>query len=330
MTAHIRGVHRAGLGIPGLAAILLLGGCGYIGSPLPPLSNVPSRVADLDVAERGSRILVTFTVPEMTTEGQTIKAPLKLDLRIGPPGDDWAGRAKPVTAAIRNKIAHAEIPAAEWTGQQVTIGVRVTGANGKDSAWSYYQNLPIVPPPGKPLSLKSEATARGVHLTWEGPAGNFRIFRRAGDEKDFTMAGAADLLEWTDAKSEFGEHYWYRVQRIVKPDERHEAQSDPSDETAITPRDTFPPAAPTGLNAAAAPASVELSWDRNTEEDLAGYRIYRAVAGGEFEKVAEASQIPAWSDPNVEPGKTYRYAVTAVDRTGNESGRSAVAEATLQ
>jgi len=307
-----------------------MSGCGYIGSPLPPLANIPGKVADLDVLERASHIVVTFTVPGMTTEGQTIRAPLKLDLRIGASGPDWAERAKPVTGvAIRKEIAHAEIPAAEWTGQEVTIGVRAIGANGKDSAWSYYEKLRIVAPPEKPLALKSEASARGVHLTWEGPAGSFRILRRAGDEKDFSAAGAADGLEWTDANSEFGEHYWYRVQRIVKVDERHEAQSDPSDETAITPRDTFPPAVPTGLNAAAAPASVELSWDRNTEADLAGYRVYRAAPGGEFEKVAEVSQIPAWSDSNVEHGKTYRYAVSAFDRTGNESDRSAVVEASL-
>ena len=119
------------------------------------------------------------------------------------------------------------------------------------------------------------------------------------------------------------------VQRIVKLGGNKEAESDPSEEGGGTPEDTFPPAAPSGLRAAAAPNSVELSWERQEEPDLAGYRIYRALAGGAFERLAEVSQVPSYSDHAVEHGKTYRYAITAFDQSGNESARSAAMEAAL-
>jgi fibronectin type 3 domain-containing protein len=83
---------------------------------------------------------------------------------------------------------------------------------------------------------------------------------------------------------------------------------------------------PGGLHASAAPGSIELNWERNTEPDLNGYRIYRATGAGEFEKLADVSVAPSYSDRAVEAGKTYRYAVASLDRTGNESARSAVAE----
>ncbi len=51
--------------------------------------------------------------------------------------------------------------------------------------------------------------------------------------------------------------------------------------------------------------------------------------GGAFEKVADVSQIPSWSDRGVEPGKTYRYTVTAVDQAGNESPRCSPVSAAL-
>ena len=101
-----------------------------------------------------------------------------------------------------------------------------------------------------------------------------------------------------------------------------EAQSDLSDTQVVTPVDTFPPAVPTGLNAIATAESVELVWDRNTEADLAGYRLYRAPAAGAFEKLADIAEAPSYSDRKVESGKQYRYAVSAVDRLGNESARS--------
>jgi fibronectin type 3 domain-containing protein len=108
-----------------------------------------------------------------------------------------------------------------------------------------------------------------------------------------------------------------------------EAESDLSSEVSITPVDKFAPATPAGVHADSAPATIELAWERNAEPDLAGYRVYRATAGGSFDKVAEIAAIPTWSDHAVESGKTYRYVLTAFDRAGNESPRSAPVEVTF-
>ncbi len=309
-----------------LAAALLTTGCAYVGSPLPPLANIPSRVTDLAAVQRASRIIVHFTVPTQTTEGFPIKPPLKLDLRIGPAGSA-PGQFKPVPEGPLDKgLATYEIPSEEWTGKDVTIAVRAIAVNGKDSGWLDLANLPVVAPPPKPASLKAESVAEGVRLTWEGPAGDFRIFRRTGDDQNFPHVADVQQTDWTDRTTELGKHYAYMVQRIVKLGDRREAESDPSAEAGITTADTFPPAAPSDLRANAAPESVELSWDRNTEADLAGYRVYRALAGGAFERIAEVSQIPSYSDRAIEHGKQYRYVVSAIDQSGNESERSAVAE----
>jgi hypothetical protein len=316
-----------------IAAVMLAAlaacGCGYIGSPQPPLVNVPARITDLGAVEHASEIVVTFTVPHETTEGNILKQPIHLDLRIGAAGNDWAQRAKPVPAvAVEKGKGQTEIPAADWIGKDVTIGARVIGTNRKPSAWATY-NLKVVSPPERPADLHAVATAQGVHLTWDGGEGTFRVYRRVGEAPDFSLAAEVDHREWTDTGSEFGATYAYRVQRVAKTDEHQEAQSALSDEVSITPKDTFPPAVPKGLNASIAPNSIEVTWEQNTEPDLAGYRLYRAAAGGAFEKIADVSQIPAYSDQMVEHGKTYRYEVSAVDRAGNESERSAPVEATL-
>jgi endoglucanase len=110
------------------------------------------------------------------------------------------------------------------------------------------------------------------------------------------------------------------------------AESDLTAPGDITPVDVFPPAVPTGLRADAAPASIELVWDRNTESDLAGYRIYRSSGDGPLERLAESNEIPSYSDRAVEHGKTYHYAITSFDRSTppNESAPSARVEATFQ
>src|ERR1035438_1398992 len=80
-----------------LAAVL--SGCGYVAGPLPPLANIPARVTDLAAVQRGGKLIVQFTVPQLTTEGVTIKQSPSFDLRIGPgpdpfSGPQWASEAK--------------------------------------------------------------------------------------------------------------------------------------------------------------------------------------------------------------------------------------------
>jgi hypothetical protein len=311
-------------------AALFLAGCAYIGSPYPPLVNIPARVTNLAAVQRAGRIIVNYSVPTLTTEGVAIKSPLQLDLRIGPAGTP-PNQFKPLPEGkIVNGFVTYEIPTAEWTGRDVTIAVRSISAKGKPSAWSEVANLPIVPPPEQPSNVKAEATAQGVRVTWDGPPGDFRVFRRTGDDPDLQRLADVPQREFTDRTIEYGTHYAYLVQRIVKLPAGKEAESDPSKpEAALTPEDKFPPAVPAGLRASAAPGSVELSWDRNTESDLAGYRIYRATGGGAFEKIAEVTQIPSYSDHAVEHGKTYRYAISAFDQVGNESERTAPAEVSI-
>ncbi len=84
------------------------------------------------------------------------------------------------------------------------------------------------------------------------------------------------------------------------------------------PTDTTAPAAPAGLSAQAG-TSVQLTWNANTEADLAGYRVYRAMAGSTSFSQIGTPTTPGLNDANVTAGSSYTYRVTAVDKTGNES-----------
>jgi fibronectin type 3 domain-containing protein len=164
-----------------------------------------------------------------------------------------------------------------------------------------------------------------VRVTWQGPSGQYRVFRRAESEKEFALVATVDATQWLDAATEYGKQYTYLVQGVKKAGVS-EAETDLSDPYQVKPIDTFPPAVPSGLNAIIATSHIELVWDRNTESDLALYRLYRGVAGGSLERLADIPDAPSYSDMKVESGKQYRYAVSAVDRLGNESKQSSVVE----
>ena len=333
MQMKTKNYRRSPASIGGLIPVLLLSGCGYIGEPLPPLMNIPARAEDLAAVQRGPHIIAHFTVPALTTEGVLRKQAARLDLRIGPKpagafnADAWAGSAKQVSGAtLENDLATYLIPAAEWIGKDVAIAVKIVGANGRDAGWSNPVTLTVVPPPERPIDLRAEAVAQGVHLTWRAAGNAFAILRRGPDEKDFALLSRSDKPDWIDATAEFGKTYRYIVQTVAKAGDG-EAQSELSDEKEITPVDTFPPAAPIGLTAVPSTASIELVWERNTEPNILGYRVYRAAGNGPFERLADTQELPTYSDRKVESGKAYRYAVTAVKRNGLESPMSAPVEA---
>ncbi len=82
-----------------------------------------------------------------------------------------------------------------------------------------------------------------------------------------------------------------------------------------------PPAAPTVLVAEVINNDVSLSWNANTETDLAGYNIYRSV-GTEWQKINPAPvALISYVDSGLKNG-TYTYRVTAVDTAESESGPS--------
>ncbi len=78
-------------------------------------------------------------------------------------------------------------------------------------------------------------------------------------------------------------------------------------------------------------AAIDLSWQPDTEADLAGYIVYRREGGGAWQRISPAQPLvgPGFHDAHVQPGHTYSYAVSAIDQGGHESARSSEAEETV-
>lgn len=297
---------------------------------MPPALNIVNKITDLRVVEYGDKLMIEFTIPDMTTDQLPVRKIAEVDLRIGTGPDPfdmnrWADSARKldVTAAAPGSV-QAETPAHDWIGKTAVISVRVKTMKGRLSDWSNLGIIPVVDPLKKAQQIQAEPDAVGVKLTWQTPASKARIFRRADvPNEKLALLDTVEGKAYIDKTAEYGKPYEYRVQ-VFDPG----AESEVSDAILITPKDTFPPAAPVGLQGVPGIGSVELVWERNTEADLRGYRIYRAAEGADFVRIAEFVDTPAYSDRQVEAGKKFRYAITALDVTANESPRSAVVEVT--
>lgn len=97
------------------------------------------------------------------------------------------------------------------------------------------------------------------------------------------------------------------------------------DETTTAPRDITPPAAPRGLYSTTGDGQVTLRWLDNTEGDLIGYRIYQSpCASGTscpYDRVGSTASTQ-FVVAGLGNGVTRFFAISAVDRAGNESALS--------
>ena len=70
-------------------------------------------------------------------------------------------------------------------------------------------------------------------------------------------------------------------------------------------------------------ATINVSWNPNTEEDLAGYRLYVGEASGQYGEPVDVGNVTGHvMEITPEYGATYYFALTAYDTSGNESGYS--------
>jgi fibronectin type 3 domain-containing protein len=96
-------------------------------------------------------------------------------------------------------------------------------------------------------------------------------------------------------------------------------------------RDLVPPPAPASLTPLIETKAIRLIWIAVEAADLAGYKLYRSEGVGHGSEVRDVGTIPIeggqvltstdFVDARVDLGIAYRYAVTAIDKSGNESAR---------
>ena len=302
-----------------LLLAVLTSSCAYVGDPKPPTLDLPATVTDLRALEYGDKILIEFTLPPLTTEGLPLSHVRAIELQVKSSATE---RIINIPAQDPGAVK-SEFPIQDWISKPVTLAVRATGPKNKTSAWSNVVGMTVAPALGKPSALSATSEPTGVQLTWNGSGPRYRIFRSLG-EAALAKLDESDKPTYLDTTVDFGAAYRYFIQALAG----ETRQSEISDIVSITPLDKFPPAVPSNVSAVAGSGSMELSWDRNTETDFAGYNIYRSENGGAFEQITGSLQTPVYSDRAITAGRKYFYAITAVDQAGNESARSVAAEIT--
>ena len=128
------------------------------------------------------------------------------------------------------------------------------------------------------------------------------------------LTPAATGTTFRDNRFEVGLERCYAVSTVATTG-AVSVESPMSKPACVKAVDTFPPTAPTKLEAVASEGAISLIWEASPEPDVAGYLVLRGEAGGG--RLSPLFKAPiketTYRDVGVKPGVRYVYAVVAVD-----------------
>jgi len=332
--------------------------CGKIGDPLPPIPRAPLVVSELAATQSGNRITLTFPLVR-TPRSERLG---RIDIyRLTEPINAPPGLTEEDFSA-RSTIIHS-IPAEQIPDKSATItypdlidfknvpgntsyryAVRLVNQAGRAAGFSNYATVTLLTGIAQPpTDLRTQLSQTELVLTWSPPAANengtkpanvagYNVYRRAGEAVSKLNAQPVRGPRFIDRSFQFGTRYEYFVRSLSLTLSgarvTNAIESNDSAAVTITPKDIFPPSAPTSITIASINGVVSLFWPSNPEPDLAGYNIYRSedeqAPPEKWVKLNAQLHTPtSFQDNKVQVEKRYFYQLTAVDNAGNESARSA-------
>ena len=314
----------------------VLGACGAIGDPLPPLQNLPLPVSDLAVRQVGRQIEIEWTWPLLTTEGTiareiggfavwAVDVPGFSDPLTPETIDTYRRPVRSIDAAelAGNEPGESLLlrsPLADWRlGQAVVVVVTGSNRGGTDAGYSNQAGIQPLDPPEAPQWIRAEPGPAGIALSWrEGErAEEYSIERADGEDGMFSPLGRLAISSFVDRTASWGSTYLYRL-RPYRKSSAGWVEGPLSEQVAVIHEDTFAPPVPEGLRAVPTDTSVELSWLPSPDEDVSEYRLLR-----DGEDLAGPLRATTFSDSTAVEGTAHVYALTAIDAAGNESEPSA-------
>jgi hypothetical protein len=347
-------------------ALPSLTGCGIPAAPQAPSLYLPQPVTDLTAARSGNDVHLHWTMPKRSTDKVQLKGDQEAHIcrRVENGPCEAAGDAKFAPQAIADFTDH--LPSALSSGEPrlITYTVELRNRHGHTAGPSNAAFSAAGSAPAQAAGFAADVRADGILLHWQAAQDSGTCLRldrvlvtkpgesakpnsneaRKGAEAppeqslEAVFENHADPGRVFDKDAALDHTYRYTALRIAKltlAGHSIEVSSAPSAPIVVNAKDIFPPAVPGGIASVASPDehAIDLSWTPNTENDLAGYVVYRREAGSSAAPVrispVQPLAGPAFHDDTVKPGVRYAYSVSSIDLDGNESTRSQEVEETL-
>ena len=312
--------------------LLALISCGKKAPPLPKGTATPETVGDFRGEVRDGVLFLSFIAPTRSIGEASGTGPQKwAGFKILKSCTGCGGSLEPWRDILLNdKTGYTVYKGRIYfydddltTGLDYTYRVVPFTENAIQGAASNTYTIKWQRTPEPPKDVVAKEGDGSIDISWTGEESIFyNVYRFNDDVYPLESINPALLAtpSFTDRTVQNGKRYRYEVRSVrLEGTMRWEGQGTA---VAATPQDKTPPDPPRNLVAEKKDGGVMIRWEKNTEADLLGYTVYR-VGPGKPEKLnKDALAEPLFFDATPGTMRYISYFVTAVDRSGNESGPS--------
>jgi hypothetical protein len=170
--------------------------------------------------------------------------------------------------------------------------------------------------------LAAGTAAAGPRLSWDPSSGDVQGYKVHYGESSASYSqemNVGNQLECalSDLSVSDNTKYYFAVTAY-----NDAGESDFSNEVSWESGDSTPPMMPQGFSVSVEAGRAILKWQPNAEDDVNGYYAYCGEACRSYAPPVPVNNETTYTMTNLEEGKQYFFAVSAVDTAGNESGYS--------
>lgn len=199
-----------------------------------------------------------------------------------------------------------------WVLMPITSGNYISGIFDAGSQQTTYQQLSWngMLPPGTRLKFQLRSSGSSAEIqsaVWLGPSSASDYYGNAAGQ---TINPATSLKRYLQAKA-FFETDTLGLTPLLN-----------DFSVSYTSPDNIPPVPVANVQAHGEHHRIVLGWDKSTSSDLKAYRVYRRVGESSFDPSSFrelTGQTLTYIDSTVSYETTYRYGISAIDSSLNES-----------
>jgi fibronectin type 3 domain-containing protein len=278
---------------------------------------VPATILDLKATQDKSNVVLTWTNPARYSDGSTATDLAKVHILQD------GNIIQSIPSSGPGKQQSHSLPIIGAFGTTPIYTVELETQRGKRSAASNEIGITLVEVPGVVSNLQGHMDQHRIWLYWEPPVSNpslaeIYLVRRV--DGAFPPVSVTET-HFEDTNIEAGKTFSYIV--TAARSGATQVSGPPSAPYSLLAKDEVAPKVPSGLQPPLVSDSVAfLRWDSNSEEDFAGYKVYRSDRPDTAGVLLEIMPTTAsFRDSGYRPNSYYR--ITAFDEAGNESDKSA-------
>lgn len=230
-----------------VGVLIWLSGCASIGPPEAPSLELPKPPTDLHAARKGDKVTLTWTIPQRTTDRQSVRHLGKTQICRGVAtalkqcGTPVGAVAPPAGFEAKKKPAAKKLTATfvdtlpapleqDHAMEFASYAVVVLNTAGRGAGLSNQARVALVPTLSPFGDFSATVSAKGVTISWQCPSTGegqsgvkylFRIYRRLESSSNWSKvadveatgcaeSASAGISSFLDQTFEWEETYFYR------------------------------------------------------------------------------------------------------------------------